>query len=100
MLVVDKDEGRKDVVQIKKGPIRSVPTIAPEFTNAAIANIKEEQLEKAMCEAAPKGDEQLVALADRYARRAAGFGGSWQNRPGCSYSGNAKTDSNLKHSHY
>jgi hypothetical protein len=36
-----------------------------EFTNAAIAKIKEEQLEKAMCEAAPKDDEQLVALADR-----------------------------------
>ena len=40
-------------------------TIAPEYTNAAITQIKEEQLGKAMCEAAPKDDEQLVALADR-----------------------------------
>ena len=53
------------MVQPKKDPIRSVVTIAPECTNAAITKIKEEQLEKAMCEAAPKDDEQLVALADR-----------------------------------
>ena len=66
MLDVDREEGRKNVVQPHKDPIRSVPTIAVEHTNAAIIKIKEEQLEKAMCEAAPKDDEQLVVLADRY----------------------------------
>jgi hypothetical protein len=66
MLDVDREEGRKNVVQPKKDPIRSVVTVAPECANAAVAKIKEEQLEKAMREAAPKDDEQLVALADRH----------------------------------
>jgi hypothetical protein len=76
---VDREEGRRNVVQPKKDPIRSAPAIALAYTNAAtrvIIKIKEEQPEKAICEAAPKDDaiceaapkddEQLVALADRH----------------------------------
>ena len=66
MVAVDKKEGRKDVPLLKKKVIRSVPTIAPAYTNKVATALKTEQLEEATKAAAPKDDETLVELADRF----------------------------------
>ena len=66
MIAVDKEEGRKDVPQPKKQPARSLPVIAPSHTNEAIKQLKTEQLEAAIKEAAPEDDVQLVNLAKRF----------------------------------
>jgi hypothetical protein len=66
MIAVDKKEGRKDVAAPKKKVIRSLFTIVPAHTNKAATALKAEQLEEATKAAAPKDDETLVELADRF----------------------------------
>ena len=66
MLVVDNEEGRVDVPQPKKQPIRELPVIAPLHTNEATKQLKNEQLEAAVKEATPEDDAQLTELADRF----------------------------------
>jgi hypothetical protein len=66
MIAVDKEEGRKDVPQPKKQPVRALPVIAPSHTNEATKQLKIEQLEAAVKEAAPEDDAQLDDLADRF----------------------------------
>ena len=66
MIAHDNDAGRKDVVQPNKKVIRSVPTIAPAYTNTAATALKLEQLQEATKAAAPKDDETLIELSERF----------------------------------
>jgi hypothetical protein len=66
MIAVGKEEGRKDVPQPKKQPMRPLPVIAPSHTNKATKQLKTGQLEAAIKEAAPEDDAQLADLADRF----------------------------------
>lgn len=59
MIARDNDAGRKDVVQPNKKVIRSVPTIAPAYTNEAATALNPEQLQEATKAAAPKDDEHI-----------------------------------------
>jgi hypothetical protein len=46
--------------------VRALPVIAPSHTNEATKQLKIEQLEAAVKEAAPEDDAQLADLADRF----------------------------------
>jgi hypothetical protein len=52
--------------QPNKKAIRSVPTIAPAHTNKAATALKAEQLQEATKAAAPKDDETLMELSERF----------------------------------
>ena len=54
------------VVHPDEKVIRSTPTITPAHTNKAPAALKLEQLQEAVRAAAPKDDELLIELSERF----------------------------------